>query len=48
MLAVYGDKCVDVSTVIRRLRRFKEEEGGDVSLCDKTGSGRPGENSETC
>ena len=48
MQAVYGDKCVDVSTVIRCVRHFKEEDVGDASLCDKAGSGRPGQNSETC
>jgi len=48
MQAVCEDKCVDVSTVIRWVRHFKEEEGGDVSLCDKEVSGRPGQNSETC
>jgi len=48
MQAVYGDKCVDVRTVVRWVQHFKEEEGADVSLCDKAGSERPGQNSETC
>jgi len=34
--AVYGDQCVDVSTV----RRFKDGELGQADLSDKTRSGR--------
>ena len=45
MQAVYGDKCVDVSTVIRWVQQVKEEEVGDTGLCDKA---RTGQNSETC
>jgi len=26
--AIYGDKCVDVSTVVRCARRFEQEEAG--------------------
>jgi transposase len=48
MQAVCGDKCVDVSTVIRWVRHFEDEEVGDPSLCDKAGSRRPAQNSETC
>ena len=40
MQAVYGDQCVDVSTVRRWVRRFKEGELGQADLSDKTGSGR--------
>jgi hypothetical protein len=40
--AVYRGKCVDVSTVIRWVRHFKEEEFGDASLCDKARSERTG------
>jgi len=39
--AVYGDKCVDVSTVRRWVRRFKDGELGPADLSDKTRSGRP-------
>jgi len=41
MQAVYGDQCVDVSTVRRCVRRFKDGELGQADLCDKTRSGRP-------
>ena len=40
MQAVYGDQCVDVSTVRRWVRRFKDGELGQVDLGDKTQSGR--------
>ena len=40
MQAVYGDQCVDVSTVTRWVRRFKNGELGQADLCDKTRSGR--------
>ena len=32
--AVYGDQCVDVSTVRRWVRRFKEGEMGQADLSD--------------
>jgi hypothetical protein len=35
MQAAYGDKCVDVSTVRRWVREFKQKEVGEASLCDK-------------
>ena len=41
MQAVHGDKCVDVSTVRRLVREFKQEEVEEASLCDKARSGRP-------
>jgi len=41
MQAVYGDQCVDVSTVGRWVRRFKDGELGQTDLSDKTRSGRP-------
>jgi hypothetical protein len=41
MQAVYGDECVDVSTVRRWIRRFKDGELGQADLSDKTRSGRP-------
>ena len=41
MQAVYGDQCVDVSTVRRWVRRFKDGELGQADLSDKTRSGRP-------
>jgi hypothetical protein len=37
MQAVYGDQCVDASTV----RWFKDGELGQADLSDKTRSGRP-------
>ena len=40
MQAVYGDQCVDVSTVRRWVRRFKDGELGHADLSDKTRSGR--------
>jgi len=40
MQAVYGDKCVDVSTVWRWVRRFKDGELGRADLSDKTRSWR--------
>jgi hypothetical protein len=36
MQAVYGDQCVDVSTVRRWVRRFKDGEFGQADLSDKT------------
>ena len=39
--AVYGDQCVDESTVRRWGRRFKDGELGQADLSDKTRSGRP-------
>jgi len=41
MQAVYGDQCVDVSTVRLWVRRFKDVELGQADLSDKTRSGRP-------
>jgi len=41
MQAVYGDQCVDVSTVRRWVRRFKDGELGQADTSDKTQSGRP-------
>ena len=40
MQAVYGDQCVDLSTVRRWVRRFKDGELGQADLSDKTRSGR--------
>jgi transposase len=40
MQAIYGDRCVDVSTVRRWVRRFKDGELGQADLSDKTRSGR--------
>ena len=40
MQAVYGGQCVDVSTVRRCVRRFKDGELGQADLSDKTRSGR--------
>jgi len=40
MQAAYGDQCVDVSTVICWVRRFKGGEWGQADLSDKTRSGR--------
>jgi len=40
MQAVYGDQCVDVSTVRRWVRRFKDGELGQAGLSDNTRSGR--------
>jgi len=36
MQTVYGDQCVDVSTVRRWVRRFKDGELGQADLSDKT------------
>ena len=36
MQAVYGDQCVDVSTVRRWVRQFKDGELGQADLSDKT------------
>ena len=41
MQAVYGDKCVDVSTVGRWVRRFKDGKLGQERLRGKTRSGGP-------
>jgi len=35
MQVVYGDRCVDVSTVTRWVRRFKDGELGQADLSDK-------------
>jgi len=40
MQAVYGDQCVDVSTVRWWVRRFKDGELGQADLSDKTRCGR--------
>jgi len=40
MQAVYGDQCVDVSTVRGWVRRFKDGELGQADLSDKSRSGR--------
>ena len=36
MQAVYGDECIDVSTVKSWVRRFKDGELGQTDLSDKT------------
>ena len=41
MQDVYGVECVDVNTVRRRVRRFRDGELGQVDLSDKTRSGKP-------
>jgi len=41
MQTVYGDQCVDVSTVRCWVRRFKDGEVGQADLSDKTRSGSP-------
>ena len=41
MQAIYGDQCIDVSTVRRWVRRYKDEELGQADLSDKRQSGRP-------
>jgi len=41
MQAIYGDQCVDVSTVRCWIRQFKDGELGQADLSDKTRSGRP-------
>ena len=40
MQAMYGDKCIDVSTV-SWVWQFKQEEMGEVSWCNQARSGRP-------
>jgi len=40
MQAVYGDRCVDVSTVRRWVRQFKDGESWQADLSDKTQSGK--------
>jgi len=45
MQAVYGDQCVDVSTVRRWVRWFKDGELGQADLSDKSRSGRISETS---
>ena len=39
MQAVYGNQCVEVSTIRRWVRRFKDGELGQADLSDKTRSG---------
>ena len=41
MQAVYGDRCGDVSTVRRWVRRFKDGELRQAYFIDKTRSGKP-------
>lgn len=41
MQAVFGDKCVDVSTVRCWVLQFKQEEVAEAILCDTPRSGRP-------
>jgi len=41
MQAVYGDQCVNVSTVRHWVGQFKDGELGQADLSDKTRSGRP-------
>jgi len=41
MQAVYGDQCVDVSTVRHWVRRFKDGELVQADLSDKTRNGSP-------
>jgi len=40
MQAIYGDQCVDVSTVRHWVRRFRDGEMGPADLRDKTRSGQ--------
>jgi len=40
MQTIYGEQCVDVSTVRRWVRWFKDGELGQADLSDKTWSGR--------
>jgi len=40
MQTIYGDQCVDLSTVRCWVRRFKDGELGQADLSDKTRSGR--------
>jgi len=35
MQAVYGDKCVNVSTIRHWVQHFKQDEVGEVSMFDK-------------
>jgi len=39
--AVYGEHCVDVSTVRRWVRRFRDGDLGQADMSDETRSGRP-------
>lgn len=41
MLAVYGEDCVDVSTVRRWAKKCKGGKPGRTDLCDQERSGRP-------
>ena len=41
MQVVYGDQCVDVSTVRHWVMRFKDGEMGKADLSDRTRNGRP-------
>jgi hypothetical protein len=41
MQAVYGDQCVDVSTIRSWVKRFKDGEVGQADVSDKTRSERP-------
>jgi transposase len=41
MQAVYGDKCVDVSTIRHWVWQFKQGEVREASLFDKARLGRP-------
>jgi len=41
MQAIYGDQCIDVSTVRCWVRQFKDGELGQANLSDKTQGGRP-------
>jgi hypothetical protein len=47
MHAMIGDKCVDVSTVMRWVPHLREEVG-HADLWDEAGSVSPGRNSESC
>jgi len=47
MQVVYVDQCVDVSTVRRWVRRFRDGELGQADLSDKTLSGRISKTSAT-
>jgi len=40
MQAVYGDQCVDVSTVRRWVRRFRDGGLGQADMSDKIRSGQ--------
>jgi len=48
MQDIYGDHCVDVSTVRRWVRRFKAGELGQADLSDKTQSGWISETWQKC